>query len=296
MKSIEHPEKVSFGKNRSLGEVSLKGFMGDDPSGELREAVDSEIKLDFERSLSETEMLFARAGIIAPSFGEIFGRDDLYGKSINFQRLARLYQRMKNTEGFVPDLVIAPQGLSADIWGKVLDNLVDNLVINRDVRENWELLNPSAVYRSDGTQVPCYIDNKGFCWTVRVISGAPEPLLADKTSIKDYIDGGGVACPTISELLTMQGRRMQEIGADGRPASFDDNFITWAAGSFRGVVAGELVSPCVGRRVFETYEIVYDENTSSWLEKLVSRRYVVNVDLGKTSSSRKPLTVRPVVG
>lgn len=293
MENVKNSEKkVSFGKNRSLGEVSLRGFMGDDPSGELREAVDSETKLDFERSLSETEMLFARAGIIAPSFGEIFGRDDLYGKSINFQRLARLYQRMKNTEGFVPDLVIAPQGLSADIWGKVLDNLVDNLVINRDVRENWELLNPSAVYRSDGTQVPCYIDNKGFCWTVRVISGAPEPLLADKTSLKDYIDGGG-ARPTISELLTMQGRRMQEIGADGRPASFDDNSITWAAGSFRGVVTGELVSPCVGRRVFETHKVVYDE---TWLEKLVSRRCVVNVDLGKTSSSREPLTVRPVVG
>jgi len=195
--------------------------MGDDPSGELREAVDSEIKLDFERSLSETEMLFARAGITVPSFGEIFGDDDLYGRSINFQQLAGLYQRMKDIERFVPDLVIAPQGLSADIWGKVLDNLV----INRDVRENWELLNPSAVYRSDGTQVPCYIDNKGFCWTVRVISGAPEPLLADKTSLKDYVDGGG-ACPTISELLTMQGRRMQEVGNDGYPVSFDDNSIT----------------------------------------------------------------------
>ena len=226
MKSIEHPEKVSFDKNRSLGEVSLRGFMGDDPSGELREAVDSEIKLDFERSLKETGALFARAGITVPSFGEIFGDDDLYGRSINFQQLAGLYQRMKDIERFVPDLVIAPQGLSADIWGKVLDNLV----INRDVRENWELLNHSAVYRSDGTQVPCYIDNKGFCWTVRVISGAPEPLLADKTSLKDYVDGGG-ACPTISELLTMQGRRMQEVGNDGYPVSFDDNSITWAAGS-----------------------------------------------------------------
>lgn len=293
MENVKNSEKkVSFGKNRSLGEVSLRDVMGGAFTGELREAVDSETKLDFERSLKETGALFARAGITVPSFGEIFGRDDLYGKSISFQRLAGLYQRMKNTEGFVPDLVIAPQGLSADIWGKVLDNLVDNLVINRDVRENWELLNPSAVYRSDGTQVPCYIDNKGFCWTVRVISGAPEPLLADKTSLKDYTDGS-VACPTISELLTMQGRRMQEIGADGRPASFDDNSITWAAGSFRGVVTGELVSPCVGRRVFETHKVVYDE---TWLEKLVSRRYVVNVDLGKTNSSREPLTVRPVVG
>lgn len=245
-------KKVSFGENRSLGEVSLRGFMGDDPSGELREAVDSEIKLDFERSLRETEMLFARAGIIVPSFGEVFGSDDLYGKSISFQRLAGLYECMKNTEGFVPYLVIAPQGLSADTWEKVLDNLV----INQDVRENWELLN---------------------------------------TSLKDYIDGGG-ACPIISELLTMQGRRIQEVGNDGYPVSFDDNSITWAAGSFRDVVTGEPVSPCVGRRVFEMHEVVYDENTSSWLEKLVSRRCVIKVDLGKTNSSRKPLTVRPVVG
>ncbi len=289
MENVKNSEKKV--ENRSLGEVSLRGFMGDDPSGELREAVDSEIKLDFERSLRETEMLFARAGIIAPSFGEVFGRDDLYGKSISFQRLARLYQRMKNTEGFVPDLVIAPQGLSADIWGKVLDNLV----INRDVRENWELLNPSVIRQPDGTAFPYYIDDEGRYWTARVIFGSSESLLIDEVSLKDYTDGGG-ARPTISELLTMQGRRMQEIGADGRPASFDDNSITWAAGSFRDVVTGELVSPCVGRRVFETYEIVYDENTSSWLEKLVSRRYVVNVDLGKTSSSRKPLTVRPVVG
>ena len=175
--------------------------------------------------MKETGALFARAGIIAPSFGEIFGRDDLYGKSISFQRLAGLYQRIKDIEWFVPDLVIAPQGLSVDIWEKVCGGLD----VNRDVRENWELLNPSAVYRSDGTQVPCYIDNKGFCWTVRVISGAPEPLLADKTSLKDYVDGGG-ACPTISELLTMQGRRMQEVGNDGYPVSFDDNSITWAAG------------------------------------------------------------------
>lgn len=290
MKSIEHPEKVSFDKNRSLGEVPLRGFMGDDPSGELREAVDSEIKLDFERSLRETEMLFARAGITVPSFGEIFGDDDLYGKSINFQQLAGLYQRIKDIEWFVPDLVIAPQGLSVDIWEKVCGGLD----VNQDVRENWELLNPSVIRQPDGTAFPYYIDNKGFCWTARVISGAPEPLLADKTSLKDYTDGS-VACPTISELLTMQGRRMQEIGADGRPASFDDNSITWAAGSFRGVVTGQPVSPCVGRRVFETHEVVYDENTS-WLEKLVSRRCVVKIDLGKTSSSRKPLTVRPVVG
>lgn len=292
MENVKNSEKkVPFGENRSLGEVSLRGFMGDNPSGELREAVDSEIKLDFERSLRETEMLFARAGIIAPSFGEIFGSDDLYGKSISFQRLAGLYECMKNTEGFVPDLVIAPQGLSADTWEKVCDNLV----INQDVRENWELLNPSAVYRSDGTQVPCYIDNKGFCWTARVISGAPEPLLADKTSLKDYVDDGG-ACPTISELLTMQGRRMQEVGNDGYPVSFDDNSVSWAAGSFRDVITGQAASPCVGRRVFEAHEVVYDENTSSWFEKLVSRRYVIKVDLGKTNSSREPLTVRPVVG
>ena len=165
MENVKNSEKkVSFGKNRSLGEVSLRDVMGGAFTGELREAVDSETKLDFERSLKETGALFARAGITVPSFGEIFGRDDLYGKSISFQRLAGLYQRMKNTEGFVPDLVIAPQGLSADIWGKVLDNLVDNLVINRDVRENWELLNPSAVYRSDGTQIP-------FISTIRAFVG-----------------------------------------------------------------------------------------------------------------------------
>ena len=128
MENVKNSEKKV--ENRSLGEISLGDVMGGAFTGELREAVDSETKLDFERSLSETEMLFARAGIIAPSFGEIFGDDDLYGKSINFQRLARLYQRIKDIEWFVPDLVIAPQGLSADIWGRVLDNLVDNLVIN----------------------------------------------------------------------------------------------------------------------------------------------------------------------
>jgi len=286
MENVKNSEKKVG--NRSLGEVSLRDVMGGAFTGELREDIDPGVKLDFERSLKETGALFARAGITVPSFGEIFGDDDLYGKSISFQRLAGLYQRIKDIEWFVPDLVIAPQGLSVDIWEKVCGGLD----VNRDVRENWELLNPSAVYRSDGTQVPCYIDNKGFCWTVRVISGAPEPLLADKTSLKDYIDGGG-ARPTISELLTMQGRRMQEIGADGRPASFDDNSITWAAGSFRDVVTGELVSPCVGRRVFETHKVVYDE---TWLEKLVSRRCVVKIDLGKTNSSREPLTVRPVVG
>lgn len=289
MENVENSEKKV--ENRSLGEVSLRGFMGDDPSGELREAVDSEIKLDFERSLSETEVLFARAGIIVPSFGEIFGDDDLYGKSINFQRLAGLYQCMKNTEGFVPDLVVAPQGLSVDIWEKVCGGLD----VNQDVRENWELLNPSVIRQPDGTAFPYYIDDEGRYWTARVIFGSSEPLLIDEVSLKDYTDGS-VACPTISELLTMQGRRMQEIGADGRPASFDDNSITWAAGSFRDVVTGELVSPCVGRRVFETHEVVYDENTFSWLEKLVSRRCVVKIDLGKTNSSREPLTVRPVVG
>ena len=278
-------------ENRSLGEISLGDVMGGAFTGELREAVDSEIKLDFERSLRETGTLFARAGITVPSFGEIFGDDDLYGKSISFQRLAGLYQRIKDIEWFVPDLVIAPQGLSVDIWEKVCGGLD----VNQDVRENWELLNPSVIRQPDGTAFPYYIDDEGRYWTARVIFGSSEPLLIDEVSLKDYTDGGG-ACPTISELLTMQGRRMQEIGADGRPASFDDNSITWAAGSFRDVVTGELVSPCVGRRVFETHKVVYDENTSSWPEKLVSRRCVVNVDLGKTSSSRKPLTVRPVAG
>lgn len=291
MKSIEHPEKVSFDKNRSLGEISLGDVMGGVFTGELREDIDPGVKLDFERSLKETRTLFARAGITVPSFGEIFGDDDLYGKSINFQQLAGLYQRIKDIEWFVPDLVIAPQGLSVDIWEKVCGGLD----VNQDVRENWELLNPSVIRQPDGTAFPYYIDDEGRYWTARVIFGSSEPLLIDEVSLKDYTDGS-VACPTISELLTMQGRRMQEIGADGRPASFDDNSITWAAGSFRGVVTGQPVSPCVGRRVFETHKVVYDENNSSWLEKLVSRRCVVKIGLGKTNSSREPLTVRPVVG
>lgn len=218
----------------------------------LEAIINPETKAAFEKSQTETRQLFARADIIVPTFEEmVAGSDNGQGERINLAKLARFYEQM-DAEGQMPEIAITPQGLPLEVWQQIYDHMTPKCDHNKivenapgmpannpfgkwgrkalstfeDAMEIWSQINPSTVLRADGTPLPAYIDASGHHWTIRIIPGTKEPI-ESQVSYRQYkIDG--VIHPTIAELVTIQGRRIQR--GDKPLSTF---FRTWAEGEFK---------------------------------------------------------------
>ena len=232
--------RLSAGETaRGLGGTSLDAVLAADVAeakeagtltGSGLEAITSpETRAAFETALANTERLFARIGLVAPT------AEQLRASGIDLAQLATRFEAMG--VGAKPELVIAPR-LGVENWKRIFQGLQDDQAINRsgrikngglyidaDVAKNWD----SPSFQDTGSAPQCETDaglsGLGTQWTVRIISGTETPT---QTNVR-HDDPNYPNKPTVNEYLTLQGVRL--MNPDTEP--IDSDTYTWLNGSFK---------------------------------------------------------------
>lgn len=209
----------------------------------LESITNPEQRAAVEQAFERSTRLYERIRLTPPS------PEDFAGAGIDFTGLAANYER-EQAAGREPEIILAPHGLSPELWQQLFQGLQDDptvntagdikdggLYISDEIRAAWKDLNTppggvTTVERHQPEREPLSLDTLGRLWTIRVITGTDKPT---DTSI-DH-DGRrnadqpklDIPHPTITEYLTLQGQSLQD-----RRTPVDAETYTWLQGTFEG--------------------------------------------------------------
>ncbi|MFZ1301746.1 MAG: hypothetical protein WAQ27_04220 [Candidatus Microsaccharimonas sp.] len=156
-----------------------------------------------------------------------------------YKRFGDIYRNMDDN-GLVPELVMAPYGMSPETWESIFDALKHDesnpgnqlqgakpFEMTGPIRRNWHIFDRVPIYPDiSGVELPV-VDDGNLKWTLRIIPGKAE---ASELGQREPSRESDVNETTIAEYLTAQALRVQS----GRRV-FDQLSVTTLAGFVRGI-------------------------------------------------------------
>jgi len=260
--SIQADVAAAYEKNVVAGRVIDEGFAQDLATGGLadkvRDAAEQakqsgsehlsgleELPPDMrelvEKSFLQTEQLFARMELAAPSI------EQFIQAGVDFGHLASEYERME-IAGLQPELVVTPvlpvvpTALTSGSWSELYESLTEDktipnnplqarddgkgLYINDDVQQIAGELYDSELNLVRSADVHS-INEGGWGWTIALLPTTAKPQELSTPHTDKEVDALSSQHATISQYLTLQATRIQ---AGETPVDADT--YTWLAGTF----------------------------------------------------------------